>query len=767
VSKEKMMAVRQIYLSFYLRAMMVVGASFALITIVATFFTIQLDGIVSTRELRDRLVKLAEQQAISVSSSLWHLNRDGTRTVLQGVALHPDVLAVTVFDNQGKSFVQIGPEEFSTRSVERSQAPIVLEENGQKRSIGSLSLVFSLERLQAARREAAWKALVLGLVQLAAVLVATAFALRTVTKPLEAITKRMLKVSEGVVDEYVPYMERRDPIGDIAHAVESFRIETSKLQTAEEAQGRAHDDLERRVAERTKELSVSEERLRGVMDNVTDGIITINERGVIGSANFAAQHIFGYSAKQLIGTNFSILIPEPNRASHDGYLANYLQIGQSKVLGIGPREVLGRHKNGHAIPLELAISEMWFSGEQNFVGVARDITERKEAERRLQQSQKMEAAGQLTGGIAHDFNNLLTVILGNAEILTEALASNPQLKPVAALLAIAAQRGADLTRSLLAFSRKLVLQPTVTDVNQLVSRMDELLRRTLGEHIEINLVTRSELWSTIVDSAQLETAILNLAVNARDAMLQGGKLTIETDNVDLDRNYSKRNEGVSAGPYVMVSIADTGTGMTPEVVTRAFEPFFTTKEVGKGTGLGLSMVYGFAKQSNGHVKIYSEAGHGTNVKLYLPRSEQPDKPSIAPGDRTDALGRGETILIVEDDEMVHTYVTRQIKSLGYRVLSAQNGLEALKILRQGTQIDLLFTDVVMPGGMDGPELVVEARRLRRELKVLYTSGYTENSVVRQRKLDPGVELLSKPYRRHELAAKLRKVLDDHPPRGSA
>ena len=265
-----------------------------------------------------------------------------------------------------------------------------------------------------------------------------------------------------------------------------------------------------------------------------------------------------------------------------------------------------------------------------------------------------------------------------------------------------------------------------------------------------------------MDPAQLEAAILNLAVNARDAMVQGGELTIETANVELDRALREADEGVSAGPYVMVSIADTGTGMTPEVAARAFEPFFTTKEVGKGTGLGLSMIYGFANQSNGHVKIHSEAGHGTVVKLYLPRTERLGEPSVAHSERTEALGGVETILIVEDDAMVHTYVTRQIKSLGYQVLSAHNGLGALEVLRRDVPIDLLFTDVVMPGGMDGPELVVEARRLRPDLKVLYTSGYTENSAARQRKLDLGVELLSKPYRRHDLAAKLRKVLDQAP-----
>jgi CheY-like chemotaxis protein len=291
--------------------------------------------------------------------------------------------------------------------------------------------------------------------------------------------------------------------------------------------------------------------------------------------------------------------------------------------------------------------------------------------------------------------------------------------------------------------------------------MDGLLRRTLGEHIEINLVTCDNVWATTVDPAQLEAAILNLAVNARDAMPRGGNLTIEASNVELNEDYASKNEGVNPGSYVMMAVADTGTGMPPEIMARVFEPFFTTKEIGKGTGLGLSMVYGFAKQSNGHVKISSQVGQGTNIMLYLPRSADAGQPRIDVSERAKARGGGETILIVENDKAVHAYVKSQINSLGYRALSAYNGAEALEMLRQDQPIDLLFTDVVMPGKMNGPQLAVEARRLRRALKVLYTSGHTDNAVTDQRTLDPGTELLTKPYRRHDLAAKLRKVLDGH------
>ena len=679
------MAIRHTHLSYYSRAMMVVGASFALITILATVVAVRQERIVATDELRERLVRVAEQQALAVGGSLRSLNADAIRTELGGLARDPDFLAATVFDGWGRSIVRIGPEDVADQPTEQSRAAIVVEEGGQLKPIGALSVVFSLERSRAAEREAARKALILGLAQLAAVLAASAFAVRTVTK----------------------------------------------------------------------ELGVSEERLRGVMDNVTDGIITINDRGSIESVNSAAQHIFGYSAGQLIGKDVGTLVPELDRAHQE----SYAYTGQSKALGVGAREVVGRHKDGNSIPLELAVSEMWFSGEQKFVGVAHDTTARKAVEQRLRQAQKMEATGQFTGGIAHDFNNLLTVIMGNAETLTKALVGNPRLMSVATQLSIAAQRGADLTRSLLAFSRKLVLQPAVTDVDQLVSRMDELLRRTLGEHIHIKVVTCSGLWFAIVDPAHLEAAILNLAVNGRDAMPQGGELTIATGNAELDRSYAEQDEGLGVGSYVMISVTDTGAGMTPDVAGRAFEPFFTTKEVGKGTGLGLSMVYGFVKQSNGHIKIDSEAGRGTTVRLYLPRSLQADAPSVAPNGGPECVGGAETILVVEDDPMVHTYVTRQIQSLGYRVLSARSGVAALDVLRQAEPIDLLFTDVVMPGAMDGPELVVEALRLRPDLRVLYTSGYTENSGMRRRRLGPDDELLSKPYRREDLAARLRKVLD--------
>ena len=394
-------------------------------------------------------------------------------------------------------------------------------------------------------------------------------------------------------------------------------------------------------------------------------------------------------------------------------------------------------------------------------GAAESLERQRDAiadlNQRLLQSQKMEAIGQLTGGVAHDFNNLLTVILGNAEMLVEQLESRPELLALAETMMRATERGASLTRSLLAFARRQPLEPRSIDVNQLLLHMENLLHRALGEHIECRFVFGHDVGLAMIDPAQLETAILNLALNARDAMPRGGRLTVETANVHLDEAYAERNDDVEPGDYVMIAVADSGCGMSEEVLAHAFEPFFTTKDVGKGTGLGLSMVYGFVKQTGGHIKIYSEVGEGTSVKLYLPRS------SLPLADMTRAAsalprGRGETILAVEDDDMVRDHVASELKALGYVVLTAHSGADALDVLRSDAKIDLLFSDVVMPGGMSGPQLAEQALRLRPGLRVLYTSGYTENTVIHQGRVDPGVQLLNKPYRRQDLAVKLRGVL---------
>jgi signal transduction histidine kinase len=378
-------------------------------------------------------------------------------------------------------------------------------------------------------------------------------------------------------------------------------------------------------------------------------------------------------------------------------------------------------------------------------------------EMQVRQAQKMEAIGQLTGGVAHDFNNILTVITGTIEILADAVKDRPDLAQITKLIGAAAARGADLTQHLLAFARRQPLQPRSINVNALVIDAARLLRPTLGEQIEIESMLAHDSAPALIDPSQLSTAILNLALNARDAMPDGGKLTLETKNVVLDESYAGMNREVNPGNYVMIAVSDSGMGIPAGVLDKVFEPFFTTKEVGKGSGLGLSMVYGFVKQSNGHIKIYSEEGHGTTVKLYLPQAT--GIPHVAADVGISGIERGdESILIVEDDALVREYVVTQISSLGYDTLAASNGAEALAIIDGPERIDLLFTDVIIPGGMNGRQLAIEALTRRQGLKILYTSGYTENAIVHHGRLDAGVLLLPKPYLRSDLARMIRTAL---------
>jgi signal transduction histidine kinase/CheY-like chemotaxis protein/HAMP domain-containing protein len=391
------------------------------------------------------------------------------------------------------------------------------------------------------------------------------------------------------------------------------------------------------------------------------------------------------------------------------------------------------------------------------VVVFRDVTHAKEIERQLRQSQKLDAIGQLTGGVAHDFNNMLTVITGTAEILAEGLSDRPELLTIARMIDQAADRGAELTRHLLAFARKQPLEPRSVDVNALVLDTAQLLRPTLGEHIEIDSMLEPDADPAQIDPSLLSTALLNLAVNARDAMPNGGKLTLETGNVVLDDAYAENNPEVQPGAYVMIAVSDTGHGIPASLRDRVFEPFFTTKAVGKGTGLGLSMVYGFVKQSNGHIKIYSEEGYGTTIRLYLPRAAAHSDAPIVEAPQLE--GGSETILVVEDDALVCNFVVTQLHSLGYKTLTAADGNAALRLLDSSAAFDLLLTDVIMPGGINGKQLADTVVARRPTVKVLYTSGYAENAIVHHGRLDAGVLLLAKPYRKSDLARMVRAALD--------
>jgi PAS domain S-box-containing protein len=401
------------------------------------------------------------------------------------------------------------------------------------------------------------------------------------------------------------------------------------------------------------------------------------------------------------------------------------------------------------------------AGSQQAAGgvvVYHDVTEARETERQLRQAQKMEAVGQLTGGVAHDFNNILTVITGTIEILEEGVADRPELAAIAKMIDDAAERGAELTNHLLAFSRRRPLQPRDTNVNALIMEVGRLLRPTLGGNIEIESMLDDNASSGLIDPSQLTTSLLNLALNARDAMPDGGKLTFETTDAILDDNYAGTNEEVSPGPYVMIAVSDNGSGIASDIIDKVFEPFFTTKVLGKGTGLGLSMVYGFVKQSGGHIKIYSEVGQGTTIKMYLPRAVATAQQFTDMAPVEPIHGGYETMLIVEDDALVRSYVIAQVRALGYRTLAATNAAEALALIDGDTPIDLLFTDIVMPGTMNGGQLADEARRRRPGLKALFTSGCAENAIVHHGRLDPGVLLLAKPYRKQQLAQMIRAAL---------
>jgi len=527
----------------------------------------------------------------------------------------------------------------------------------------------------------------------------------------------------------------------------------------EELKGRGAERLLAQFQETQRALRESMARLTAVVETAVDGFILIDSRGRILLFNPACERLFGYRADEVFQENVKLLMPQTYSLHHDDYLRNFLRTGERKIIGIG-REVVGRRKDGSTFPMDLSVGEAKQDGESIFVGIIHDLTERKLTERQLQQAQKMEMVGQLSGGIAHDFNNLLTVIVGNAEYLSEQLKSRLDLRQLADDICQAGERGAELTRRLLAFSRRQLLRPRAIDCHELIASTCKLLKRTLRENIEVTTAFNADAIFAFADSGQLESAVLNLALNAQDAMAAGGRLTISTGIASLDDNYEGVHPDIESGEYAMIAVTDNGEGMTSDVAARAFEPFFTTKEVGKGSGLGLSMVYGFVKQSNGHVSIYSEPGLGTTVRIYLPNvTLNGSRSSSQPAADEDALPRGnETILVVEDDPFVRSSVILRVESLGYKVVLAVDGREAVMKLRTNPEIDMLFTDIVMPGGMSGWEVAELAQQMRPGLPTVFTSGYALEALVDQGRAPVKSIVLTKPYRKAELAHRLREAL---------
>ncbi|MGB9365044.1 MAG: PAS domain S-box protein [Xanthobacteraceae bacterium] len=508
--------------------------------------------------------------------------------------------------------------------------------------------------------------------------------------------------------------------------------------------------IERRT-ENERERETARSINQRIFDTSLDLILVVDRQGHFLRVSPSARAILGHKPEEMIGRNAKDFI-------YAADLENTRENMRHARRGRDPRNFECRyvHKDGHLVTL--AWTGIWSEPDQQYFFIGRDMSERILLESQLRQAQKMEAVGQLTGGVAHDFNNILTVIIGMTEILSQELADNPSLAPLVASVDEAATRGAQLTQRMLAFARKQPLHARNFDLNEVVTRTATMLAPMLGEDVALKSVLADGLWEASADPSQVEDAILNLAVNARDAMPNGGGVVIETSNAVLDENYAAQNVEVAPGEYVAVSITDSGSGMPPEVLERVFEPFFTTKEVGRGTGLGLSMVYGFAKQSRGHVKIYSEVGHGTRVIVYLPRAAATDDDAEPAQPVRTPVGR-ETVLVVEDNDAVRKVAVKILQGLGYQVREAADGPSALAILRAPGSIDLLFTDLIMPKGISGQELLTRARALRPELKALFTSGYSERFIKDKGATQEGVALLSKPYRSQSLAEAVRAALD--------
>ncbi len=516
--------------------------------------------------------------------------------------------------------------------------------------------------------------------------------------------------------------------------------------------------LETRVVQRTAELVSSEARFRTLFENAPAAIVLIrvgrDGRAVFEAVNAAAEAFMGLQAAAILGRDVADVsspgdpLPERSLAcAATGAPVHY----ETSV------EVAGEVRTAEGVLAPLAIDG---GGGQMLIGISRDITAQRSVEEQLRQAQKMEAIGQLTGGIAHDFNNLLTGIIGSLALMQKRLSQGrtDTLERYAGLALASANRAAALTHRLLAFSRRQPLDAKAVDATALVASMEELLRRTIGESIVFRSVETPGLWPTLCDPHQLENALLNLAINARDAMPDGGQLTVETANAVLDQAYVAREPGVSAGPYVMLSVSDTGTGMPADVMARAFDPFFTTKPIGQGTGLGLSMIYGFVKQSDGHIKIYSEPGRGTTIKIFLPRSDgEGEAAAPEPGEAVPRADEGDTVLVVEDDATVSDLILEVLQDLGYTALQARDGPAGLALLASGRRVDLLVTDVGLPG-LNGRQLADQARVARPDLKVLFITGYAENAAFGNGHLDPDMQMMTKPFAVDALAKRIRAMI---------
>ena len=504
-------------------------------------------------------------------------------------------------------------------------------------------------------------------------------------------------------------------------------------------------------------LKTNARMVPALLESAAQAIITVDAKGRIVLFNTRVAEMFGYSREELLGAAVEMLLPESAGERHSVARAGFFAKPRVRPMGIGV-DLAGRRKDGSEFPVEVSLSYIRTDEGVFAIAFVSDISQRKRLEEQLMHAQKMEAVGRLAGGVAHDFNNMLTVISGYNQMILDQVSPLDPLRGYAEEILKAADRAAALTNQLLTFSRRQVAQPRVFNVNTALSLTEKMLRRLIGEDIELSLRLDPETGNIRADPGHLEQAVFNLATNARDAMPDGGRLTIETSNVTLDENYAKTHLGVEPGEYIMIAVCDSGHGMDIETRRRVFEPFFTTKEKGKGTGLGLATVYGIVKQAGGDIWVYSEIGKGTAFKLYFPRvRDAASEPDGARGSLPTLQG-SETVLLVEDEQGVRDLTARMLKQMGYRVLVAASGAEAIEISKSYSgKIALLLTDMVMPG-ISGKQLADELRLSRPEAKVVFVSGYTENTISQAGALEAGLSFLGKPFSRDALARKLREAL---------
>ena len=557
-------------------------------------------------------------------------------------------------------------------------------------------------------------------------------------KPLAMTAETMGRMAAGDLDAGRITGHRTDEIGVMTSAIEVFR-EASKARAASEAAARAAQSA----------ALAAKNRLRSIIETSTDIICTLDAEGNFVEVSENCATIMGWSRDALLGRRFvDFMLPEERAVSLEKY--------DIRTNGKLRHTIVNHHPRPDGTLVPISWSATWIEDDQITHCVGRDMTEHFALEARFQHAQRIEAIGQLTGGIAHDFNNLLTVIVGSSEALVEAL-TDPHQEELASVILHAAERAADLTSRMLTFARQQSLSPHSFDLNALLDNAEGLIRRTLGTNLDFSLERDPSLWAVFADPGQTETAILNLCLNARDAMPEGGTLVIRSENVCLGPEPQRNHPNALHEEYVVVRVSDSGLGMAPEVIAKMFEPFFTTKEVGRGTGLGLSMVYGFAAQSEGFVEVDSEVGKGTTVSVFLPRAKEPTKRE-GPAPPRQFAHRSETVLLVEDDDLVRTHVGKQLRSLGYIVIEAVNGPDALAIIKRREHIDLLFTDIMMPGGMNGGDLARKAKTMCPSLRILFTSGYPGDTDLGTSGHGDRAAILAKPYTKGMLAMKLHELL---------